>query len=158
MWFILIVIVAIVIISLNNSAKERKSNQEKNIPLIQETIMKLRTLEQYSLLPFMGEECGLVMIIPVNNEGDQYNRRSDRLKISLLLYTNDMNIISSYEPRTDIASYFHLVREDDTMSYISTTYSTLHGEYKAFMPQLNLAVREAFPNVEFEFDGSRVMT
>lgn len=69
-----------------------------------------------------------------------------------------MNIISSYEPRTDIAFYFHLVREDNTMSYISTTYSTLHGEYKAFMPQLNLAVREAFPNVEFEFDGSRVMT
>lgn len=160
MWLFVILLVIIIFsaISISNNTKTAKLNQEKNIPLIHETISKLKVLEQYSHLPFMGEECGLVMIIPVNSEGDLYNRFSDRLKISLLLYTNDMNIISSYEPRTDISSSFKLVREDNSLFYISTTYSTLYGEYKQFMPQLNATVRETFPNIEFEFDGSRIMT
>lgn len=159
MWLIILaIIIVVVVLSVSSSSKTDKQNQENNIPLIQETIAKLKVLEQYSHLPFMGEECGLVMVIPVNDVGDLYNPRSDRLKISLLLYTNDMNIISSYEPRTDIASSFRLVKEDNSLFYVSTTYSRLHGEYKKFMPHLNAAVHEAFPNVEFEFDGSRVMT
>ena len=34
----------------------------------------------------------------------------------------------------------------------------VNEEYKQFMPQLYVAVKDAFPNVEFEFDDSRVLT
>ena len=159
MWLLIIgAIILIIALSIRNSSKTARLNQEKNLPLIQETISKLKILEQYSHLPFIEEECGLVMIIPVNSEGDLYSPRSDRLKISLLLYNHDMNIISSYEPRTDIASSFQLIEEDNSLFYISITYSTLFGEYRQFMPLLDVAIKKAFPNVEFEFDGSRVMT
>lgn len=159
MWMIIIVIlIGVLLFAAKDTVNTNAQNQEKNTSLIRETIAKLKILEQYSHLPYMGEECGLVMIIPTDQEGDLYNPRSDRLKISLLLYTNNMETISSFEPRTEISSCFRLTRENNSLSYICFSSCPLFGDYKKFMPQLNEAVKEAFPNVKFEFDGSRVMT
>lgn len=160
MWLIFIgVVMALVVIGVNCSKKseQARENYKNNIPIIQETISKLKILEEYSHHPCVEEECGLVMVIPINEAGDLYFPHSDRLKISLLLYTRDMNTISFFEQQTEISTLFQLKDEDNSFNYINITYGRFHGTYKEFMLQLNAAVEEAFPNVKVEFDGSRVM-
>ena len=157
LWIIAAILILIVVITIRKNVKTAKLNRERNIPLINETIDKLKLIEAFSNLPDIKDEGGRVMIIPVNSEGDIYNRFSDRLTLMLLLHDDDIYFISLCASKTDIASSFSLTKKDNSLFYVSTTYNTLHGEYKKFMPQLNDAVRRAFPNVKFEFDGSRVM-
>lgn len=160
MWMIisLVVIAFVIFINAPKRLENSKINIEKNEPIIEETLSKLKILEQYSHLPFIGEECGLVTVVPVNSNGSLTNPKADRLKLSLLLYINDTKLISSYEPRTNISSSFHLQEENNVMLYISITSELFYGDYTWFMPYLYAAIRDLFPKIDFEFNGTSITT
>ena len=95
MWIIILLVIIAFVIFINAPKRHENSNIniEKNEPIIEETLSKLKILEQYSHLPFIGEECGLVTVIPVNNKGSLTNPQANRLRLSLLLYINDTELI-----------------------------------------------------------------
>lgn len=155
MEFILIIIIAIVIVFLLMNKNEVNENVDG---ISAELCQMLHLIEAFANTPFWRDECGLVMVIPVNNSGDMYRPDSKRLQVSLLLYREDEQTIKLCSQNDDITSRFKLVQEGRDFSYIATTYCTFNSNYKKIMPLLYERVHSEFPNISFKFDGSRIST
>lgn len=162
MGLVAVVVVILLFVACYYYLKQEDSsscNGEDNATIIDETISILEIVGKFGSSA-ATDQCGLVMIIPVDSSENMYSAKSDKLRISLLLYTDDRYLVSIYEAGCpEIKSRFELISETDgTLSYVGYTYSHFSGSYKSFMPHCFEEIRRAFPNTEFKFDGSRVMT
>ncbi len=156
MWILLIVIAIIVIVLISKNEKEPVENENLDA-ITSEVIQLMRETKKFANSPYWKDECGLVMVIPVNNNGDLYRPDSSRLRVSILLYRDDIQTIQLFSQNEEITSRFELTQEDNNFSYIATTYCTFHSNYKTVMSLLNERVQAEFPDIPFKFDGSRIL-
>lgn len=154
MWIVLIIVAIIVIVLISISKSEPAENLDG---ISTELIQLLRDVIKFANSLYWEDECGLVMVIPVNDNGDMYKPDSKRLRVSILLYRDDIQSINLFSQNEDITSRFELVQEDNNFSYMATTYCTFHTNYKKVMATLNQRVQNEFPEGQFEFDGSRIL-
>jgi len=154
MWIVLIIVAIIVIVLVSKN----KSEPAENLDGISTELMQLlRDVIKFANSPYWKDECGLVMVIPVNDNGDMYRPDSKRLRVSILLYRDDIQSIKLFSQNEDITSRFELVQEDNNFSYMATTYCTFHNNYKTVMAALNERVQKEFPEAQLKFDGSRIL-
>lgn len=154
MWILLIVIAIIAIVVI---PKNKNESEEDLDDVASELMQLLRDVIKFANSPYWKEECGLVMVIPVNDNGDMYRSDSKRLWVSLLLYREDIKSIKLFSQNEELTSRFELVQEDNDFSYITTTYCTFYTDYKKVMAFLNKRVQIEFPEEQFRFDGSRIL-
>lgn len=154
MWIFLIVIAIIAIVAISRNKREPEENLDG---ITSELFQLLRDVIKFANSPYWKEECGIVMVIPVNDSGDMYRPDSNRVRVSILLYRDDIQSINLFSQVEDITSRFELVQEDIYFSYMATTYCTFHNNYKSVMAALNERVKKEFPEVQFKFDGSRIL-
>lgn len=154
MWIFLIVIAIIAIVAISRNKREPEENLDG---ITSELFQLLRDVIKFANSPYWKEECGIVMVIPVNDSGDMYRPDSNRVRVSILLYRDDIQSINLFSQGEDITSRFELVQEDIYFSYMATTYCTFHNNYKSVMAALNERVKKEFPEVQFKFDGSRIL-
>lgn len=156
MWIIiLIVIVVVFLVCIGGNAPSVSTQYEG---LMNEIVEKLKLVQIFSNSKYWEEESGLVMLIPVNSRGVKYASDADRIEISILLYDNDPYRTKLMPPSDDFQSQFRLINNEGSLMYISNTVSTFHCGYKTIMSVINSYVPSQFPNTQFEFDGSRVLT
>lgn len=154
MWIVLIIVAIVVIVLISKNKNEPVENLDG---ITSELLQLLRDVIKFANSTYWKDECGLVMVIPVNDNGDMYRPDSKRLRVSILLYRDDIQSINLFSQNEDITSRFELVQEDNNFSYMATTYCTFHNNYKKVMSTLNDRVQSEFPEVQFKFDGSRIL-
>ncbi len=112
----------------------------------------------------MSDFSGLVHVVPVDSYGNLYgyggNKPADRIWISLLFLDRidqlHLDIINYNAKETDADIFFRVEEWEGSTYYMATTTARFEGKYKKFMPVLYRAVRERFPELNIEFDGSRI--
>lgn len=155
--FVLLCVIGVVICK-KYSKKGKRKVANKYSGLADEVIQLLKMIQNFTNSPYWEEEAGLVMLIPVNAKGEMYRPNSDRIRVSVLLYRDDAKTINIFSQGQEIVNRFKLVREGNSYSYVADTWIYFNDKYKEVMPVINTRVRQAFPHVDFKFDGSRVMT
>lgn len=156
MWFLLIAIVAVLLIIIVKKNKKEDVQNENLDGIFSELCQLLYEVKKFANSPYWRDESGLVMVIPVNDDGDMYRPNANRLRISILLYRDDERSINIFSQNEDITSRFKLIQEGNNFSYMATTYCTFQSNYKKVMPLLNERVQAEFPKIQFIFDGSRI--
>lgn len=104
-------------------------------------------------------ECGALMVLPVNKNGDLYKSDTDRLEVSIVLYRDDIktiNLFTQDEQFDEFNAYFKLTHSGSSYIYAATTSGTFSTDYKRAMPVFNRCVLSAFPDISFNFNGSRI--
>lgn len=159
MWLgIFIVFIVIVALILCSSGNNKKDIFEENKGLLDEVVEKLRIIQEFTNSRHWDKESGLTMLLPVNADGEMYSPNSDRIEISILLYEDDPDAIEFYTRTSNISDYFRLVHTDGHFQYKTNTIWTFHCNYRVMMSAINKRVVSEFPSVQFEFDGSRILT
>lgn len=158
MWILIIFIVILIVVVSSFGDAQKEELAYMNESLLQEIVDKLNIIQDFTISPYWDTESGLVMLIPVNANGEMYSVDSDRIQISILLYETDLEAIR-FNTRTEgILNQFKLVNNSGSFQYKANTTGTFSCDYKTIMEIVYQKVRFEFPNVKFEFDGSRVLT
>lgn len=159
MWigiFIVFIVIVALILCFSGSDKEDISVTYKW--LLDEVVEKLRIIQEFTNSPFWDTESGLTMILPVNELGEMYRPDSNQIEISILLYENNPETIKLCTHTNGILEHFRLVQVDRSFQYKTNTIGTFRCNYRAMMSAIHKRVASEFPNVPFEFDGSRILT
>ncbi len=160
---IAVVAVVVIIIAVKSSNNQTSMNNETYDSVIKEVLMQLEILQNFYNRG-MDEYCDFVTIIPVDCYGNLYgygnNKNADRIQVSLLFHeridSGLLDIINFIADKTDADTLFQLKTMDGNTYYMATTFSRFEGNYKKFMPFLNSAVAERFPELRSKFDGSMI--
>ena len=160
-----VIVVAIIVVYL--IAKQNNVDELLYSDICKEVVDCISTLRDFHFSDNRWmESTDLLMIIPTDADGNLYSNNCDRLKIHLLTHEDDDFWFQYDSNAVKLQARYRLTKEDSITSYslIGYTIWTFNHKgrefisYKKFMSILNRYVQAHFPNAEFEFDGSRIIT
>ncbi len=155
------IIVVALVLALNRSGSSEMNNESYSL-VVENVISMLETLQKF--YKGVSDFSGSVNVIPIDSYGNLYgyggNKPADRIRISLLFLEEidklHLDIINYHANETDADVFFRVEEWEGNTYYMATTSARFEGKYKKFMSFLYRAVREKFPELKMEFDGSRI--
>ncbi len=152
----LILIVAVIVVLVLIFKKKRPSEEELS-GLIKEVNNIIDDFLNLQRNGYLSNHIGDMMIIPVDAKGDLYFN-SDRINISILCLDDDELNLQSYQYIIDNNdTRFRLVNWENSWNFACTTIACFNGEYKKVMPVIYKVVKAKYPELNWEFDGSRII-
>ncbi len=153
-YFILIVAVIVVLVLI---LKKKGPTEEELSGLIQEVNNIIDDFLNLSSNGYLDGRIGDMMIIPVDGTGNLYSN-SDRITFSILCLDDRESDLEGYRYILDNNdTRFKLVNWQNSWNFDCTTIVRFNGEYKKIMPVIYKAVREKYPDLNWEFDGSMII-
>lgn len=167
MTFFLIAVVVIIIVAVSVQINNLTSEHDASYDLVtKEVISLLETLQAFYKHSY-NDFCSNVYIIPIDLSGNLYGyttegkRNAEKIQIDLLIIdkvdNNLLDIIKYISHQTGADEFFKLTDRDGSTFFTAVSTYRFNGKFKKFMPYLHKAVVERFPELNIEFDGSRII-
>jgi len=107
---------------------------------------------------YIGKNFGLVMLIPVDDNGKLYSPKSNRIRFSILCY-DESYLGHAVKVINEEGNFFKIggLEDSDRNDLIAISMFEFNCPYKKQMKLVYEMMIENYPNLKLHFDASRIM-
>lgn len=160
---VLLVIVGLIILGVILSylinAGEHNGTKTLNAGVISEVDEALKQIFLFRKdSRFWEEESDLLMLLPINQNGQLYAQDSEYIKLELLLYEHPDEYFFAYTKPKYLNDFDFVIEDGNDLIIKRTRVPYFELNYKQAMFQLFNHLNSKYPEYDWKYDKGRIMT